>query len=435
MTAPNGPILFNSSTGSDTQASGLGPATAVYGAGASTSAASAVVTGIDTTGVSAGDLLWVQSSSGRQFSIIASVDSGTQVTCDDTFANTEGSRTWAIGGKRQYIGSATSRRIQEAGGAAGDGKPGWKLRLESGHTETLSDTYRFWIGGDTTDGRTGLEGDPNASVKPVLTFSNNGTAFHISEGTSSVAHVTLSNFVLLNSNATKTASIAIENQEAMFIACNIDIGSPSNSFWRGIRSNGSRSFFYRCVIDSTVFPGISIYQQGYQAVMNCVVKNGSSFGITTEVGGFEILNSIVYGCGDSGLYLAGNGSAGTANLETIVGCIISNNGGDGIEYQGGSSSAYGGKIVGNIITGNASLGINYANSTVFSTAEYAEHIGFTSNGNAFYNNGSGEQNIVPNGPDDITLTADPFVDAANGDFNLNNAAGGGAVLRGTQITL
>ena len=66
MTAPNGSILFNNSTGSDTAASGLGAAN-VYGTGASTTGASASVTGITTTGVTAGDLLWVQSSSGRQF--------------------------------------------------------------------------------------------------------------------------------------------------------------------------------------------------------------------------------------------------------------------------------------------------------------------------------------------------------------------------------
>ena len=92
MTAPNGAIKFNNLTGSDTQSSGLGPAVAVNGTGASTTGASAEVTRISTTGVSAGDLLWVQSSSGRQFSIIFTVDSNTQVTCDDVFANTESSR-------------------------------------------------------------------------------------------------------------------------------------------------------------------------------------------------------------------------------------------------------------------------------------------------------------------------------------------------------
>lgn len=96
MTTPNGNVIFNANTGSDSLASGLGPATAVYGSSASITSASAVVTGISTTGVTAGDLLWVQSSTGRQFSIIASVDSSTQVTCDNNFEVTETGRNWAI---------------------------------------------------------------------------------------------------------------------------------------------------------------------------------------------------------------------------------------------------------------------------------------------------------------------------------------------------
>ena len=120
MTAPNGAIVFNNSTGvgSDTTASGLG-ASNVYGSGASTTGSSTVVTGIDTTGVSSGDLLWVQSSSGRQFSIIATVDSSTQVTCDDVFANTESGRTWAIGGKRATFDNSDSRRLFNDDSAAG----------------------------------------------------------------------------------------------------------------------------------------------------------------------------------------------------------------------------------------------------------------------------------------------------------------------------
>lgn len=79
MTTPNGPIVFNNTDGSDTAASGLGPAVALTGNGASTAGSSSVATGISTTGVSSGDLLFVQSSSGRKFSVIASVDSSTQV--------------------------------------------------------------------------------------------------------------------------------------------------------------------------------------------------------------------------------------------------------------------------------------------------------------------------------------------------------------------
>jgi len=34
----------------------------------------------------------------------------------------------------------------------------------------------------------------------------------------------------------------------------------------------------------------------------------------------------------------------------------------------------------------------------------------------------------------IALTADPFKDAANGDYRLNNVAGGGAVLKDQAFT-
>ena len=51
--------------------------------------------------------------------------------------------------------------------------------------------------------------------------------------------------------------------------------------------------------------------------------------------------------------------------------------------------------------------------------------------NAFYGCDLGNYNLISAGAHDIQLTADPFVDAAGGDFRLNSAAGGGAVLRGT----
>ncbi len=139
MTAPNGPLLFNSSTGSDTAASGLGPASALSGAGASTTAASAVVTGITTTGVTAGDMLWVDSTSGRRFSIIASVDSGTQVTCDDVFDNTEASRAWGIGGKRRSL--AGSCQSLDSAGLDFDGLE--VIQFEDGYTETFTSRLRF----------------------------------------------------------------------------------------------------------------------------------------------------------------------------------------------------------------------------------------------------------------------------------------------------
>lgn len=62
MTAPNGPILFNSSTGSDSTSSGLGPSSAVIGSSAELDGTSTVdvsYDGMDLSGISAGDLLFV----------------------------------------------------------------------------------------------------------------------------------------------------------------------------------------------------------------------------------------------------------------------------------------------------------------------------------------------------------------------------------------
>ena len=161
MTTPNGAIVFNASSGSDTAASGLGPATAQTGSGASTDG-TAVVTGIATTGVSAGDLLWVQTASGRQFSIIASVDSSTQVTCDDTFALGSG-QTWAIGGKRATFDNSDSRQLFQ------DVKPAMIIETESDQSVTSMISILNVSGSDSLGSIT-LRGD-SAATKRVFDCS------------------------------------------------------------------------------------------------------------------------------------------------------------------------------------------------------------------------------------------------------------------------
>jgi len=56
-------------------------------------------------------------------------------------------------------------------------------------------------------------------------------------------------------------------------------------------------------------------------------------------------------------------------------------------------------------------------------------------GNADGNNTSGETSGIANGDNDLTLTADPFVNAAADDYNINDTAGGGTVLRAATVTM
>jgi hypothetical protein len=108
MTKLNSSIKFNSSSGSDTLASGCGPSTAVYGSNATITSGSPIVAAIDTTGLSAGDLMWVDTASGRQFNVIDSVDSATQVTCGAAWDSSEAYANWAVGGKRATLDAAST---------------------------------------------------------------------------------------------------------------------------------------------------------------------------------------------------------------------------------------------------------------------------------------------------------------------------------------
>ena len=403
MTAPNGAILFNNSTGSDTTASGLGSAN-VYGSGASTTGSSAVVTGIDTTGVSAGDLLWVQSSSGRQFSIIATVDSSTQVTCDDVFANTESGRTWAIGGKRATWGDASSLSVFSGA------KPGWVIETETDQSVSSAIHIPTTVIGDPLN-QVVIKGS-DASSKKVITQTNNNYLF-ICSG----QYITYRDMELRYSHGTKNRSAFIFGQNRTRSVVNVDATHPTDYFQMFATRGGQAPSvaFVNCQIENLDY-GIS-FSDGSVSVVECLISNITNDGIGHVVNAddFNLINSIVTGCGSDGVRC-------DRAARMCFGNIFHNNGGDG--FNGGSATSAS-VIMDNLFTDNAGFGL------VLSTA--APHQ--LADRNAFYNNTSGDRSNVAAGANDITLNADPFVDAANGDFNLNADAGGGAILRANNYAL
>ena len=134
---PEPKILFNSSTGSDTQASGAGPATAIFGTGASLNSSTSVdlsadapnLSGVATDGSAC---LWVSTSSGRQFAKITAVNNTTKiVTVALAYGVTATGLTWAIGGKRATLDAASSRTL--FGATSGTiHSTGWQAGWEAG---------------------------------------------------------------------------------------------------------------------------------------------------------------------------------------------------------------------------------------------------------------------------------------------------------------
>lgn len=141
----------------------------------------------------------------------------------------------------------------------------------------------------------------------------------------------------------------------------------------------------------------------------------------------------LFGCSASQLLLVGTGTSIGIRIASqsfeycpikIAGCIVYDCS-DGIDLSGAADGRRPVTIVDNVIYTCSGYGINY-------NAGDAGHV--LIGNNAIGNCTSGRVSL--NGAielDGITLTADPFTDAANGDFSLNNAAGGGALCRGAGL--
>lgn len=145
----------------------------------------------------------------------------------------------------------------------------------------------------------------------------------------------------------------------------------------------------------------------------------------------------------------------TAGIGLIIENVIANCGGRGIDYRQASAGWYQMTIRGNTIYGNGSDGIRCETNYAISTATIQNNVlvgngGYginnaagsialndsrkvTQDYNAFYNNTSGARNGISAGAHDVTLSADPFTNAAGGDFTLNSTAGGGAALKGVAF--
>ena len=415
MTALTSPILFNASTGSDTAASGSGSVD-LSGTGASTNNTTAVdvsADGVDTSGITAGDLLWVDSSSGRQFSVIASVDSGTDIiTCDDTFTQTESSRNWGIGDKRATIDNTNSRKLLTA-----DALPGWILRFENaGGTQTFTSAITLGVSGDTTDGPIIIEGDSSSTYSLFNSTANDNILESGSQN-----YVTLRNLKFTNSQTvSKTASRGLYfTGSSYWVIDGCKFGDATNQLLTGVaRASGSvvlplfiHTVFTECTSHGNSGPNSN---QNWKFIQ-CTFSNNSGDGFNGNVGVVLFDRCLVFGNTGDGIKVPRNGAT-----VVVMDCVIHSNA-DGIDASNTNSIIVATR---NIITENGSVGIR---SVSDSNQQYADY-------NAFFSNTSGNHSNISSGSNDVLLSGDPFVDAAGEDFNIDvGSVGGGELVAATKI--
>ena len=433
-------ILVNSATGSDTAASGAGPATALTGTSASTSANGLTVTldgSPDLTNVAVDGthaiFLDDTTAGARNFGrITAKDDTAKTVTVGNAFGLSLSGKAWAIGGKRASVTGTTSRKLLENNSAAGDWLPGWAIEMQSGHSEVSSATLTNRRAGDITSGGVELRGEPGATVLPLLTFSNNGQAI----GTV-VGLFTIRDFELRNSSATKTASHAFgpSGVNQTITAVGIKVSHATDKFVSAISSGQGGFILESCEIGNTVGIGINHFNSAYtMTIINCYIHDCGGTGISIASGspchlfGNIIARNNGHGVVFPGLVgnLTGNFTPGSNSQ--ISHNTIDANQGDGFRVSSGGSLVQ--FFFNNILSNNTGFGLNFtAGSDRLLAAA-----GLRLRNNVFYNNGSGVTN--PSSLPIVNINAQTinptYSNASGGDFSIGaNLKATGHPLAGT----
>jgi hypothetical protein len=156
------------------------------------------------------------------------------------------------------------------------------------------------------------------------------------------------------------------------------------------------------------------------SAVECIAHANTGTGFTLAANSVAIY-CLSYGNTGGGSHGFLGNAGGSSHL---INCVAYDNDGDGfrIAFAGGAPGSMPRNC---IFAGNGGYGFNYnSTGTPGST---------TARNNAYYSNTSGARNNVPAGIGDVTLTGDPFTNAAAGDFSLNNTAGAGAACRAAGI--
>ena len=431
-------ILVDSATGSDTLASGAGPATALNGSAGLSSADGLTITldgSPDLSGVATDGshtLTWYDATAGnRNHAAITSKGNSGTPTAFVGLAQAVGislTKAWSIGGVRASIGGTTSKKLFDNNAAAGDAMPGWTEQIKGTHAETLAATFQFRRSGDATDGYITLQGEPGAAL-PVLTFTNNSSCLNSAGATFG----SIKNVRLKNTNATKTASnaVALTSGADDWYLENIVADDATDKFWKGIVvNNADRVRVRHCRIGNTANLGyVSENTSTGCSFFACESHDCGSHGFveTSPSSNYNVLHYChAWGNAGSGFVIDGTSATGNQPPAKMLGCTSHDNGNDALRILQGTGTLGGFRnleLIDCNFTGNAGFGVNFSSGTPPTTAELVAHgfrmvncnfgTGATANASG---DASSNANVAALKID--CVNADPgYADAAGGNFS------------------
>lgn len=401
--------MFNGDTGSDTEASGAGPATALHSLlGAHTNGAASTtiqlpaatdLSGVATDGTHA---LWLNTAAGRQFTKITGKNDGADtVTVEDSFNIALISAVdWAIGGKRATLDDADSRTLFGTAGAKG----GWSIHVETDQTLTSALDCAANI---TTVGSIRFRGVPSSGEFIKITQTANDQSFDVSGGGWRIRQ-----FWFVNTNGTKTnaTGLAVSGTVAGVVqAYRCKFGDATDRLGTGAGTAGST--------------------QNKLALIDCEVLNCDTEGVSCGTDALILLDCWIHDNDEEGI-----ATTNVCDHLQVEGCVIEGNGADGIQVEAEvnpfikNNTVHGngasgilvsgadvntGFILGNQLTGNTRYGLEVAGGTT------GEEVGIFADWNNFGSGGTvntlGARLNISAGDNDLAV--DPgYVNAAGNNF-------------------
>lgn len=281
-------------------------------------------------------------------------------------------------------------------------------------TLTVRNEYQTYIGYTAVHGDLLLNPTAPLSSNPLITIAVNSTdLFGFNQASV--------NNVFLCINFSNTAGTPGDGFTLTSGDSRLWIGhSKVSGFSRGIRGTSlswAMSAF-GCEFTGCVLAGIENTDTNgtcNQNISYCYFHNNASNGasLSTNIFAITITNSVFAYNGGNGLHTF------ASQYQTFENNAFAYNGVDGLDAEQGA-------FVGNIFYGNGTGAVS----------GYGLNLGALTNAivqnsnNAYGANLTGARNNISPGAGDVTLTVDPFVNSAGGNFALNTTAGGGALCRG-----
>jgi hypothetical protein len=241
---------------------------------------------------------------------------------------------------------------------------------------------------------------------------------------------------MLNKDATRPTFAPSANSVVMFYMNgqtymrNLNCITPGHTSCQALQCDNGNAFVELCRWDG--YQNTINVTFGTAAFWSCEMKNcsqgangsaNSIIGCTVNAGGNNsapalsatlYADNIVYNFQGPGIGLLNNNQNAAALRNVAYGCNSSGFGG---------ASTFLGTAENNVAWGNAVYGFDFGNSVATIAGKMLN--------NAAGNNTTANFRppLATWNPSCITLTVDPFTNAAGGDFTPNNTAGGGALLR------